>query len=90
MSLHFGQLIAHIARTRNLRAGSIVGSGTVSQQDAVHGYGCIAEKRAREILDGGNASTEYMAFGDRLRIEVDGADGMSVFGAIEQRVVAVG
>jgi fumarylacetoacetate (FAA) hydrolase len=86
MSLHFGQLIAHIARTRNLRTGSIVGSGTVSRQDAAHGYACIAEKRAREILDGGNATTGYMAFGDRLRIEVQDPDGLSVFGAIEQRV----
>ena len=88
MSLHFGQLIAHLARTRRLRAGSIVGSGTVSQRDPAAGYGCIAEKRAREILDGGSAITNYMAFGDRLRIEVVGEDGLSVFGAIDQRVAA--
>jgi fumarylacetoacetate (FAA) hydrolase len=86
MNLHFGQLIAHLARTRNLRAGSIVGSGTVSQRDAAAGYGCIAEKRAREIIDGGSARTDYMAFGDRLRIEVKAQDGQSVFGAIDQRV----
>ena len=86
MSLHFGQLIAHIARTRRLRAGSIVGSGTVSQRDPAAGYGCIAEKRAREIIDSGSASTDYMAFGDRLRIELLGEDGQSVFGAIDQRV----
>ncbi|HRH90024.1 MAG TPA: fumarylacetoacetate hydrolase family protein [Rubrivivax sp.] len=86
MSLHFGQLIAHIARTRRLRAGSIVGSGTVSQGDAAAGYGCIAEKRAREIIEGGSAATGYMAFGDRLRIEVLDAGGGSVFGAIDQRV----
>ena len=86
MSLHFGQLIAHIARTRRLRAGSIVGSGTVSQHDPAAGYGCIAEQRAREIIEHGGASTGYMAFGDRLRIEVPGVDGHSVFGAIEQRV----
>jgi fumarylacetoacetate (FAA) hydrolase len=89
MALHFGQLIAHLARTRRLRAGSIVGSGTVSQRDAAAGYGCIAEKRAREIVEGGSATTDYMAFGDRLRIEVEGADGGSVFGAIDQRVVAL-
>jgi fumarylacetoacetate (FAA) hydrolase len=89
MALHFGQLIAHIARTRRLRAGSIVGSGTVSQRDAAAGYGCIAEKRAREILDGVSAATDYMAFGDRLRIEVKGLDGGSVFGAIDQHVVAL-
>jgi fumarylacetoacetate (FAA) hydrolase len=87
MSLHFGQLIAHLARTRNVRAGSIVGSGTVSQRDAACGYGCIAEKRAREILDSGSARTAYLADGDTLRIEVAGADGQSVFGAIEQRVL---
>ena len=86
MSLHFGQLIAHIARTRRLRAGSIVGSGTVSQRDPAAGYGCIAERRAREVIDSGSASTDYMAFGDRLRIELLGEDGQSVFGAIDQRV----
>jgi fumarylacetoacetate (FAA) hydrolase len=89
MALHFGQLIAHLARTRRLRAGSIVGSGTVSQRDPASGCACIAELRAREILDGGEASTDYMAFGDRLRIEVLGLDGASVFGAIDQRVAAL-
>jgi fumarylacetoacetate (FAA) hydrolase len=89
MALHFGQLIAHLARTRRLRAGSIVGSGTVSQCDPASGCACIAELRAREILDGGAASTDYMAFGDRLRIEVLGLDGASVFGAIDQRVAAL-
>ncbi len=88
MGLHFGQLIAHLARTRNVRAGSIIGSGTVSQADAAHGCGCIAEKRALEVADGGSATTAYMAFGDRLRIEALAADGHSVFGAIEQRVTA--
>ena len=86
MALHFGQLIAHIARTRRLRAGSIVGSGTVSQRDAAAGYGCIAEKRAREIIEAGSASTDYLGFGDRLRIELLGEDGQSVFGAVDQRV----
>ena len=90
MALHFGELIAHIARTRNLRAGSIVGSGTVSQRDAAAGFGCIAEQRAREIIEHGSASTGYMAFGDRLRIELTGDDGHSVFGAIDQQVVQAG
>ena len=89
MALHFGQIIAHVARTRRLRAGSLVGSGTVSQRELAAGFGCIAEQRAREILDSGSASTEYMAFGDQLRIEVLGADGASVFGAIDQRVAAL-
>jgi fumarylacetoacetate (FAA) hydrolase len=87
MSLHFGQLVAHLARTRNVRSGSIVGSGTLSQRGDGHGYGCIAEQRAREILDGGAPVTGYMAHDDRLRIEALGSDGQSVFGAIEQRVV---
>jgi fumarylacetoacetate (FAA) hydrolase len=89
MSLHFGQLVAHIARTRRLRAGSIVGGGAVSPQDAASGYACIAEKRAREVLDGGGASTNYMGFGDQVCIEVRGSDGLSVFGAIDQAVAAV-
>jgi len=86
MNFHFGQLIAHLARTRNLRAGSIVGSGTVSNQDASHGYSCIAEKRATETIEHGEARTAYMQFGDTVRIEVKGRDGLSVFGAIEQTV----
>ena len=89
MTFHFGQLIAHVARTRRLRAGSIVGSGTVSNADRARGYSCVAEKRATEMIDGGAPLTPYMQFGDRIRIEMLGADGHSVFGAIEQRVVAL-
>jgi fumarylacetoacetate (FAA) hydrolase len=92
MTFHFGQLLAHMARTRRVRAGSIVGSGTVSNQ-AVEvdgrrqwpkGYSCIAEKRAIETLLDGKPSTGYMAFGDTIRIEMKGPDGLSVFGAIDQ------
>jgi fumarylacetoacetate (FAA) hydrolase len=86
MSFHFGQLIAHIARTRNVRAGSIVGSGTVSNKDWSRGYSCIAEKRAIETIESGAPKTEFMRYGDRIRIEMKGADGMSLFGAIDQRV----
>jgi fumarylacetoacetate (FAA) hydrolase len=86
MNFHFGQLIAHVARTRRLRAGSIVGSGTVSNQDWAQGYSCIAEKRAIETIEGGAPQTAYMQFGDTIRIEMLGRDGQSVFGAIEQRV----
>ena len=86
MTFHFGQLIAHICKTRNVRAGSVVGSGTVSNQDWSHGYSCIAEKRAIETIEGGAPKTAFMQFGDTVRIEMKGADGMSVFGAIEQRV----
>ena len=86
MTFHFGQLIAHIAKTRNVRAGSIVGSGTVSNKDWSRGYSCIAEKRAIETIEGGAPKTEFMHFGDSIRIEMKGRDGLSVFGAIDQEV----
>jgi fumarylacetoacetate (FAA) hydrolase len=87
MTFHFGQLIAHICKTRNVRAGSIVGSGTVSNKDWSHGYSCIAEKRAIETIEDGKPKTEFMKFGDTIRIEAKGKDGMSVFGAIDQKIV---
>ena len=90
MTFHFGQLIAHVAKTRNLRAGSIVGSGTVSNQDWSHGCSCIAEKRAIETIQSGAPATGFMQHGDRIRIEMTGADGQSVFGAIDQQVVVRG
>ncbi len=86
MTFHFGQLIAHICKTRNVRAGSVIGSGTVSNKDWAHGYSCIAEKRAIETIESGAPVTEFMKFGDTIRIEVKGKDGQSVFGAIEQTV----
>jgi len=86
MAFHFGRLIAHLARTRRVRAGSIIGSGTVSNADASRGVGCLIEKRALEIAEGGEAKTEYLKFGDVVRIEMKGRDGLSVFGAIEQEV----
>ena len=87
MTFHFGQLIAHLAKTRNVRAGSIVGSGTVSNQDWAKGWSCIAEQRAIETIEGGAPVTEFMRFGDTIRIEMLGRDGQSVFGAIEQQTV---
>lgn len=95
MTFHFGQLIAHMCKTRNVRAGTIVGSGTVSnqgvqvngQKDWPKGYSCIAEKRAIETILDGQARTEYMQFGDTIRIEMKGKNGESLFGAIEQQVV---
>jgi len=97
MTFHFGQLIAHIAKTRNVRAGSIVGSGTVSNKgvekngrmDWPKGYSCIAEKRCIETIQGGEPVTEFMKFGDTIRIEMKGLDGRSLFGAIDQEVVSV-
>ena len=94
MTFHFGQLIAHLCATRNVRAGSIVGSGTVSNRaeqvngrpEWPKGYSCIAEKRAMETLQDGAASTPYMKFGDTIRIEMKGLDGQSMFGAIDQTI----
>jgi fumarylacetoacetate (FAA) hydrolase len=87
MTFHFGQLIAHVAKTRNVRAGSVIGSGTVSNKDWTHGYSCIAEKRCIETIEDGEPKTPFMQYGDTIRIEVKGRDGHSVFGAIEQKVV---
>jgi len=88
MVFDFGQLIAHICRTRNVRAGSIVGSGTISNVDRSKGYCCIAEKRMLETIDKGKPETEFMKFGDAVRIEMFDADGKSIFGAIDQLVAA--
>jgi fumarylacetoacetate (FAA) hydrolase len=86
MTFHFGQLIAHLCKTRRARAGSIIGSGTVSNQDWARGYSCIAEKRAIETIEQGGPQTEFMRYGDTIRIEMNGLDGQTVFGAIEQTV----
>jgi len=88
MVFDFGQLIAHICKTRNVRAGSIVGSGTISNVDRKKGYACIAEKRTIETIENGKPETEFMKFGDSVRIEMLDTDGKSIFGAIDQEVVA--
>ncbi|MDQ0142979.1 fumarylacetoacetate hydrolase family protein [Cupriavidus necator] len=88
MVFDFGQLIAHICKTRNVRAGSIVGSGTISNVDRTKGYCCIAEKRMLETIDAGKPVTEFMKFGDAVKIEMFDAQGHSVFGAIDQLVAA--
>jgi fumarylacetoacetate (FAA) hydrolase len=88
MVFDFSQLIAHLARTRRARAGSIIGSGTVSNKDASRGYSCIAEARALEMIAHGKASTAFMKFGDRIRIEMRDKSGQSIFGTIEQEVVS--
>ncbi|MDR5778258.1 fumarylacetoacetate hydrolase family protein [Caballeronia sp. LZ065] len=87
MVFHFGQLISHAAKTRNLRAGAIVGSGTISNKDATRGYCCIAEKRCLETIEHGAPETGFMKFGDSVKIEMFDADGKSIFGAIDQAVV---
>jgi fumarylacetoacetate (FAA) hydrolase len=87
MTFDFAQLIAHCARTRSLKAGTIVGSGTVSNYDRSKGSACIAERRMLEQLESGGARTPFLSFGDQVRIEVLDRRGRSLFGAIEQRVV---
>jgi fumarylacetoacetate (FAA) hydrolase len=95
MTFHFGQLIAHAAKTRPLAAGSIIGSGTVSNKgadggpgkpvsDGGAGYSCIAEQRMIETIATGKASTPFMKFGDRVEIEMRDARNHSVFGRIDQ------
>ncbi len=96
MTFHFGQLIAHVAKTRNVRAGSIIGSGTVSNRGVEQngrtewpkGYSCIAEKRCIETIQDGKPSTEFMKFGDTIRIEMKNKAGQSLFGAIDQNIAA--
>jgi fumarylacetoacetate (FAA) hydrolase len=87
MTFDFGQLIAHAAKTRALCAGTIIGSGTVSNQDRSTGSSCIAERRMLETLEHGAPRTAFMRFGDTIRIEMLDTRGDSIFGAIENRVV---
>jgi fumarylacetoacetate (FAA) hydrolase len=96
MTFHFGEIISHLCKTRNVRAGSIVGSGTVSNKGVEKngktewpkGYSCIAEKRAMETLQEGKPTTEYLKFGDTVRIEMKSASGQALLGAIDQRIAA--
>lgn len=87
MTFDFGQLIAHAAKTRFLRAGTIIGSGTVSNADPATGSSCLAEKRMIETIEHGKPITPFMQFGDSIRIEMKDAQGHSIFGAIDQQVV---
>jgi fumarylacetoacetate (FAA) hydrolase len=98
MTFDFGQLVSHAAKTRSLGAGSIVGSGTVSNRDAEggpgkpiaeggDGYSCISEIRMVETILTGEARTPYLRDGDTVKIEMLDGDGRSIFGAIEQRVI---
>lgn len=100
MTFSFAQLISHVSKTRRLRAGSIVGSGTVSNRDTDggpgkrireggRGYSCIAEQRMIETIASGVPQTPFMQFRDRVRIEMFGLDGKSIFGAIDQVVEQV-
>ena len=86
MQFDFAQLVAHAAKTRPLSAGTIVGSGTIANQDTGKGASCFAEKRTVETLEHGKPITPFLSFGDTVRIEMFDAAGNSIFGAIEQRI----
>ncbi len=90
MTFNFHRLIEHVAYSRRLRAGTIVGSGTVSNAARSAGSACIAERRAIETLDQGGAKTPFLRFGERVRIEMSDTAGRSIFGAIDQRYVRHG
>jgi fumarylacetoacetate (FAA) hydrolase len=87
MQFDFPALIAHAAKTRPLPAGTIIGSGTVSNADTGRGYSCIVEKRVLEQIESGEARTPYLRHGETVRIEMLDRNGRSVFGAIEQDVL---
>ncbi|HRD70674.1 MAG TPA: fumarylacetoacetate hydrolase family protein [Legionella sp.] len=86
MTFSFAELVAHAAKTRFLTAGTIIGSGTVSNVDRTKGSSCIAEKRMLELIEEGKANTSFMKFGDRIRIEMLDAQGNNLFGSIDQIV----
>ncbi len=87
MTFDFARLVEHITRTRNARAGTILGSGTISNYDRSLGSACIAERRMLEQLEHGKPITPFLKFGDRVRIEMFDEEGRTIFGAIDQRVV---
>jgi len=88
MQFNFAQLIAHAAKTRPLIAGTLVGSGTIANQDTSRGASCLAEQRTVEKLRDGEARTPFLKYGDTVKIDMHDVDGNSIFGAIEQRIEA--
>jgi fumarylacetoacetate (FAA) hydrolase len=88
MQFSFADLVAHAAKTRPLSAGTIVGSGTIANQDESRGASCLAERRTLETIAGGKPTTPFLKFGDSVRIEMLDRDGRSIFGAIDQRIEA--
>jgi fumarylacetoacetate (FAA) hydrolase len=86
MQFSFADLVAHAAKSRPLSAGTIVGSGTIANQDESRGASCLAERRTLETLAGGKPATPFLKFGDTVRIEMLDREGRSIFGAIEQRI----
>ncbi len=89
MTFTFHQLLEHVTRSRRLRAGTIVGSGTVSNVDRAAGSACISERRAIELIEQGAPKTAFMRFGDQVRVEMLDAEGASIFGAIDQRIASL-
>ncbi|MBC7660158.1 MAG: fumarylacetoacetate hydrolase family protein [Chitinophagaceae bacterium] len=87
MHFSFFELIAHIAKTRSYTAGTILGSGTVSNEDRSRGSSCLAERRMIEQIDHGKMETPFLSYGDTIRIEMRDAAGKNIFGTIEQKVV---
>jgi len=87
MTFHFGQLIAHAAKSRHLGAGTIIGSGTVSNVDRSAGSSCLAEKRMIEKIETGEMTTPFLQYGDQVKIEMLNANGTSLFGSIDHKVV---
>ena len=87
MHFSFHQLIAHISKTRRFVAGTILGSGTVSNADRARGVSCLAERRMIETIDQGAPVTPFMVVGDRIEITAVDANGAQPFGTIDQRVV---
>lgn len=86
MTFNFHQLVAHVAKSRHLAAGTIIGSGTVSNIDRSKGSCCFTEKRMLEIIDSGEPLTPFMTYGDRVEIEMFDKEGNSLFGKIDQTV----
>ena len=90
MDWSFGELLAHLAYNRNLRAGTVLGTGTVSNQRAAEvGSACLAEVRALETIAKGQPATPWLSYGERMRFEALDAQGRSIFGAIDHRFVSV-
>lgn len=90
MQFDFGQLVAHAAKTRPLTAGTVVGSGTIANEDTSKGASCLAEQRTVETLRDGKPSTPFLQFGDRVKIDVTDRDGKSIFGSIQQTIERAG
>ncbi|MAI14774.1 MAG: hypothetical protein CMM15_12210 [Rhodospirillaceae bacterium] len=86
MIFSFPELVAHAAKTRRLRAGTIIGSGTISNSDQQHGYSCIAEIRMIETINEGAPYTPFLQYGDKIMMEMLASDGQSIFGSLEQTV----